>query len=234
MPFRALILLRWTSRSPASSTWPSAQPHWPGLEAMPVRSWPAGTAPLEDCQFWCASSFHHISSEFSLIVFGLKSLQSPQKSGWPLLVSQRQCAVGLLPLWVPCAVSEHCADQFIVGCIVDNMGNARFARTMLGRCLDDARSPRRGSPPPASRRGTSCCLPCAEGLSVAGASLRVGSGAPRLVFSLLVLGLSLAPALVVLVPVVPRDTRGSAPTGKYVAGFDDEGRGHGPRNQAAF
>lgn len=76
--------------------------------------------------------------------------------------------------------------------------------------------------------------PCAEGLSVAGAGLRVGSGAPRLVFSLLVLGLSLAPALVVLVPVVPRDTRGSAPTGKYVAGFDDGGRGHGPRNQAAF
>lgn len=209
---------------------------------MPARSWPAGTASPEDCRFRHSSSFHHISSAFSLIVFSLKSLQPPQKSGWPLPVSQGQCTVGLLPLWVPCAVSEHHAalyqglgvDQFVVGCIADNMDKCSFCADR--RCLDDVRSPRRGSPPPASRRGNFLLPPRAQTVCL-GACVGQSScwrRGTQLVFSLLVSGLSLAPALASLAPVVLRETHGLAPAGKYVAGLDAGGRGHGPRNQAAF
>lgn len=164
---------------------------------MPARSWPAGTASPEDCRFRHSSSFHHISSAFSLIVFSLKSLQPPQKSGWPLPVSQGQCTVGLLPLWVPCAVSEHHAalyqglgvDQFVVGCIADNMDKCSFCAD--GRCLDDVRSPRRGSPPLASRRGNFLLPPRERRWFVWGrawGSLRVGGGAPSSYFRFLCQG----------------------------------------------
>lgn len=42
----------------------------------------------------------------------------------------------------------------------------------------------------------------------------LGSGAPQIIFSLLVVGLSLAPGLAALVPVVPRDAHGLALAGK--------------------
>lgn len=44
---------------------------------------------------------------------------------------------------------------------------------------------------------------------MAGANLSVGSRASQLIFSLLEVGLSLAPSLVALVPVVLRDAHGS-------------------------
>lgn len=53
----------------------------------------------------------------------------------------------------------------------------------------------------------------------AGANLNVGSGTSQLTFSLLVVGLSLAPGLAVLVPVVLRDARGSALAGKSRRSF---------------
>ena len=45
---------------------------------------------------------------------------------------------------------------------------------------------------------------------MAGANLCVGSGASQLTLPLLVVGLSLAPGLTALVPVVPRDAHRSA------------------------
>lgn len=47
--------------------------------------------------------------------------------------------------------------------------------------------------------------PWTQTVFVTGANLCVGSGASQLIFSLLVIGLSLAPRLAALVPVVPRD-----------------------------
>ncbi|KAF3831684.1 hypothetical protein GH733_000496 [Mirounga leonina] len=57
----------------------------------------------------------------------------------PLLAAQGQCIVGLVPLPVRCAVNEHNtvlhqglgADQFVVGCFVDNTNNPCFSRTTL-------------------------------------------------------------------------------------------------------
>ena len=50
----------------------------------------------------------------------------------------------------------------------------------------------------------------------AGANLCVGSGASQLILPLLVVGLSLAPGLTALVPVVPRDARVATEMGKFM------------------
>ena len=55
----------------------------------------------------------------------------------PLLAAQGQCIVGLVPLSVRCAVDEHNTvlhqglgtDQFIVGCIIDNIDYSCLACT---------------------------------------------------------------------------------------------------------
>ena len=55
---------------------------------------------------------------------------------------------------------------------------------------------------------------CGLCVYAAGAHLSVGSRVSRLTFSLLLIGLSLAPSLVALVPVVLRDAHGLAPAGR--------------------
>ena len=52
-----------------------------------------------------------------------------------------------------------------------------------------------------------------------GANLCVGSGAFQLILLLLVVGFSLAPSLMALVPVVPRDAHCSALAGKNCSFF---------------
>lgn len=163
---------------------------------MPARSWPAGTASPEDCRFRHSSSFHHISSAFSLIVFSLKSLQPPQKSGWPLPVSQGQCTVGLLPLWVPCAVSEHHEPFTRVLAWTSSLWdasqttwiNARFARTDDAWTMFGAPGEVPHLRPPGAV--TSCCLPERRRFvwGRAWGSLRVGGGAPSLYFRFLCQG----------------------------------------------
>ncbi|KAL0599874.1 LOW QUALITY PROTEIN: 60S ribosomal protein L7 [Plecturocebus cupreus] len=56
--------------------------------------------------------------------------------------------------------------------------------------------------------------PHTDCVDAAGANLDVGSRAPQLILPLLVVGLSLAPGLAVLVPVVPRDAHRSVLAGK--------------------
>ena len=54
---------------------------------------------------------------------------------------------------------------------------------------------------------------------MSGATLNVGSRAPQLLFSFLVIGLPVGPSRAALVPVVPRDAHGLAPAGKRKKGF---------------
>ena len=80
-------------------------------------------------------------------------------------------------------------------------------------CTYNTPSLRGSSPHPASRYGI-CCLP-ACGMCVWGrVNLSVGSGDSQLILLLLVVGLSLVPSLVALVPVVPRYAYCSVLAGK--------------------
>ena len=125
--------------------------------------------------------------------------------------------MGLVPLLVRCAVDEHNTvlhqglgtDQFIVGCIIDNIDYSCLACTAL-------RAP--GEVPHVQPQGPVSLVasPHMDCVYAAGANLCVGSGASQLILLLLVVGLSLAPGLTALVPVVPRDAHRSAPAGKRV------------------
>ena len=105
-----------------------------------------------------------------------------------------------------CAVDEHNTvlhqglgtDQFVVGCIIDNIDYSCLACTTL-------RAPR--EVPHIQPQGPVFLVasPHTDCVYAAGASLCVGSGASQLILPLLVVGLSLAPSLTALVPVVPRD-----------------------------
>lgn len=59
--------------------------------------------------------------------------------------------------------------------------------------------------------------PCIQTAYAVGAYLGVGSREPQLIFLRFVVGLSLTPGHVALLPVVPRDVHGLAPAGKSVA-----------------
>ena len=123
--------------------------------------------------------------------------------------------MGLVPLSVWCAVDEHNTvlhqglgtDQFIVGCIIDNINYSCLACTTL-------RAP--GEVPHVQPQGSVLLVasPHTDCVYAAGANLCVGSGASQLILPLLVVGLSLAPGLTALVPVVPRDTHCSGLAGK--------------------
>ena len=133
----------------------------------------------------------------------------------PLLVAQGQCIVGLVPLSVQCAVDKHNTvlhqglgtDQFVVGRIIDNIDYSCLACTTL-------RAP--GEVPHVQPQGPVLLVasPHTDCVYAAGANLCVGSGASQLILPLLVVGLSLAPGLTALVPVVRRDAHRSALAGK--------------------
>ena len=122
----------------------------------------------------------------------------------PLLAAQGQCIVGLVPLSVRCAVNKHNTvlhqglgtDQFVVGCIIDNIDYSCLACTTL-------RAP--GEVPHVQPQGPVLLVasPHTDCVYAAGANLCVGSGAFQLILLLLVVGFSLAPSLMALVPVVP-------------------------------
>lgn len=168
---------------------------------------PAGTALLEDCCLGILLPFHYcFSMFFDRFLFNVSSrsgvsmvafLQPRAVHSGTRITGGRLCCQWarrhpLLGSWLHCWM--HCRNT-----------NPCAVRTTLGDP-----SPRRSSPRPASRHSTSY-LPA---LGQAGANLSAGSGASPLWFSLLVEELSLAPALAVLVPVVPRDAYGSMPIGK--------------------
>lgn len=92
-------------------------------------------------------------------------------------------------------------DQLVAGCIVDNVNKLFRVRSTP--------SPRRSCPRPASRLGASRCLP-EHGLCRLTGQSQCGQQASQLILSIPVVGLSLAPGPVVLVPIVPRDAHGSA------------------------
>lgn len=86
-------------------------------------------------------------------------------------------------------------DQFVAGCIVDNINNPHMVCTTLG-ALEVARAQ-------------------PQGTVLLAASLHVDYVDRRqLIFSLLVAGLSLVPGLAVLGPVVLRDAHGLGLAGK--------------------
>ena len=123
--------------------------------------------------------------------------------------------MGLVPLSVRCAVDEHNTvlhqglgtDQFIVGCIIDDINYSCLACTTL-------RAP--GEAPHVQPQGSVLLVasPHTDCVYAAGANLCVGSRASQLILPLLVVGLSLAPGLTALVPIVPRDAHRSAMAGK--------------------
>ena len=59
--------------APCPPAEPPALPQWPGLGVMHASSLPVGIAPVEDSWFWNSFPFHHISSEFSWIIFKFSS-----------------------------------------------------------------------------------------------------------------------------------------------------------------
>lgn len=93
---------------------------------LPCRPWFSSDktpAPCPLVHSHLLPSYHHISSEFSLIVFCLPPL--------PPLLSARPVHSGIVPLFIPCAVNERGAflywglgaDPVIVGCTVDDINN---------------------------------------------------------------------------------------------------------------
>ena len=97
-------------------------------------------------------------------------------------------------------------DQVIVGCIVDNIDNPCFARTTLRTT---------GEVPQVQPQGAGLLVACLDWtVCVRQVPISVGSRASQLIFSPLLVGLSLAPSLAALVPVVSRDAHGLAPAGK--------------------
>lgn len=93
---------------------------------LPCRPWFSSDktpAPCPLVHSHLLPSYHHIPSEFSLIVFCLPPL--------PPLLSARPVHSGIVPLFIPCAVNERGAflywglgaDPVIVGCTVDNINN---------------------------------------------------------------------------------------------------------------
>lgn len=182
---------------------------------MHARSWPCWTAPLGGCWFGHSFSFHRISSEFSLIACGFKSLP-PQESSWPPSCGPGAVHGRLVPLSVRGAVRER--DAVLPQVLVQtswllNALNALYTTSGIPSCVCNTPSPGRTFPRPASRPGTSCCL-SAHRLYAAGASLGVGLGASQLILALLVVGLFLAPGLVALMPLVPKDIHCSVLAGK--------------------
>lgn len=91
-------------------------------------------------------------------------------------------------------------DQFVVACIVDSINNPYFAHTTLG-------AP--GEFPHVQTQGVVLAASLhSDCVYMAGVNLSIGSGASWHIFLLLVGGLSLAPSLAALVPVVPKDAYG--------------------------
>lgn len=77
-------------------------------------------------------------------------------------------------------------------------------------------------PRPASRHGTSCCLPHTYCVCAAWPILVLAAGCPSSYFLLLVVGFSLGPSSAALMPVVPTDApdaHGLAPPGKSLYWF---------------
>lgn len=115
--------------------------------------------------------------------------------------------MGLVPLSVRCAVNEHDAvlhqglgtDQFIVGGTV-NYNKPRFARTTL-QASGEVPHVQPQFPHVQQLLVASLHVEC---VYEAGVNLSVGSGDSQLILLLLVVGFSLVPSLVALVPVVPR------------------------------
>ena len=120
-----------------------------------------------------------------------------------------QCTVGLVPLSVWCAGNEHDAvlhqglgtEQFVVGCIVDNINYPCLARTTLQAPEEVPHIQPQGLVLPVASLPTDCVYAVGVNLGVSGVS--------QLILLLLVVGLSLAPSVAALVPVVPRDANHS-------------------------